>query len=227
MAHIYFTKTLLASNLNLSEVFSDKQDKIKDALNVSYSLYDIAKYLEDVTNNFKSQQSDYIDMDSAILDIINKYYKSTGIDNPFVKEFKKVAPDTYQQGVVPSETLVVDAKDKKVINKGVVSPKIPEKSEPVVEAKVLDAQTEPSVEKTLAKADDLIKKIESFKKSLTNAKTFLEIADDEEEKQKEIFDPLRRVYSGFDILDEDEMGEFEKWKKQAIIDFFTENNEKI
>jgi len=194
MAYKYFSEKLLAANVDLSAIFPDKQQVAKDQNNVTYGLGDVVIYLQDVTNNFKSQDSSYIDLDNAVQEIMTRYYKSEGVENPFL--VKKVSVDSYQEGVVPSESLTV--KDGKTESKGVVAPK---KVEPVV-----------------TKEQDLTEKIEKFKKSLQNAELFIDLADSDEEKQDEI-NRLRRKLVGIELLDEED--DYMTFMKTALKDFLT------
>lgn len=45
MAYKYFTEELLTSDINLADVFAEKQEDVRERQNVSYGLYDIAIYL--------------------------------------------------------------------------------------------------------------------------------------------------------------------------------------
>ncbi len=204
MAYKYFSEKLLSANIDLSEVFPDQQTEAKKQQNVTYGLGDIVIYLQDVTNNFKSQDSSYIELDNGIQEIVTRYYKSKGIENPFA--VKKEEADTYQEGVVPSESVTV--KDGKTESKGVVAPK--KAAEPVA------AVAEPVV----SKESELMQKIDKFKKSLENSQMFIEdLADTEEEKQDEI-NRLRRKLVGLELLDEDE-DDYMSYMKGALKDFLT------
>jgi hypothetical protein len=200
MAYKYFSEKLLAANVDLSAIFPDKQQVAKDQNNVTYGLGDVVIYLQDVTNNFKSQDSSYIDLDNAVQEIMTRYYKSEGVENPFL--VKKVSADSYQEGVVPSESLTV--KDGKTESKGVVSPK-----------KVGVAVAE---EPVVTKEQELTEKIQKFKKSLENAELFIDLADSDEEKQDEI-NRLRRKLVGIELLDEED--DYMTFMKTALKDFLT------
>ena len=86
MAYKYFTQQLINKNiLDLSSVFPDKQKIAQDRSQVSYNLGDVVVYLKDITDDFKVTDNKYIDLDNAIREIIDKYYKSIGQEktNPF------------------------------------------------------------------------------------------------------------------------------------------------
>ncbi|NBP58948.1 hypothetical protein EBU71_20865, partial [bacterium] len=85
MAYKYFTQKLLSSDLNLADVFPEQQDDARVQVNASYSLFDIAQFLQDRTDNFNKTEQQYIDLDSAISEIISKWYKSTGKEKYAVK----------------------------------------------------------------------------------------------------------------------------------------------
>ena len=86
MAYTYdfFSKQLIGSDkINLSDVFTSVQGDARQALNVSYGLSDIVVYLQDVTQDFKRTERQYIDLDNAIQSIVFKYYESKNQSNPF------------------------------------------------------------------------------------------------------------------------------------------------
>lgn len=108
MAYKYFTEKLLSSDvLDLSTVFPEKQELARDSNNVSYNLTDIALFLKDRTENFKRIESQYIDLDSAISQIVEKYYKSKGEKNPFVTDLDEESLEEFQSKT-PREAAIVD-----------------------------------------------------------------------------------------------------------------------
>lgn len=86
MAYKYFTKELLGKSgeIDLSTIFADKQQRAKELLNTNYSLPQIADWIRDSTNNFKSQEGYFIDLDLAVRKLVERYYESTNTPNPFV-----------------------------------------------------------------------------------------------------------------------------------------------
>ena len=86
MAYKYFTKELLekSNDIDLANIFSEKQLKAKEMLNTNYSLPQIVGWIKDNTNNFKSQQNYLIDLDQAIKVLVYRYYDSTNTPNPFI-----------------------------------------------------------------------------------------------------------------------------------------------
>jgi hypothetical protein len=88
MAHKYFTKQLLdkSNNIDLANIFSDKQEDAKKKLNTDYSIPQIADWIKENTNNFKKQDGYYIDLDQALKRVVFKYYDSTSQVNPFSEE---------------------------------------------------------------------------------------------------------------------------------------------
>jgi len=199
MAYKYFSEKLIAANMDLSMIFPEKQEAVKGNLKVTYGLGEIVIYLKDITNNFKSQDTTYIDLDNAIQELINKYYKSEDKENPF-KE-KKVFKDTFEKGVVPTESITV--KDGKLESKPIIVPQEP--VAPVVVA-------EPS------KEEQLMSKIEDFKKSLVRSELLFEDATQEEKEQELNF--FRKRLTGLEILEETgDLDEFDKVKKGLIEEF--------
>ena len=120
MAYKYFTKQLLENldknNLDLSNVFSEKQQKAKEANNVAYGFSDIVYYLKDSTNDFKTSESRFIDVDNAIRTIIQNYYKSIGERNPFeVGEDDIFKEEEIDLGKAPKESFEVKDGEIKVV----------------------------------------------------------------------------------------------------------------
>jgi hypothetical protein len=116
MAYKYFTQKLLSSStIDLSAVFPEKQEIARESNNVSYSLADIAMYLKDRTENFTKVESQYIDIDSAISQIISKYYISKGEKNPFIVDVDDDALKGFESKT-PREAAIVE--DGKIKGKG-------------------------------------------------------------------------------------------------------------
>ena len=108
MAYKYFTQKLLsASTIDLSTVFPEKQEIARESNNVSYSLADIAMNLKDRTENFTKVESQYIDIDSAISQIISKYYISKGEKNPFIVDVDDEALKGFESKT-PREAAIVE-----------------------------------------------------------------------------------------------------------------------
>lgn len=179
MAYKYFTEKLLSSDLlDLNNVFPDKQDLARSSNNVSYSLADIAIFLKDRTENFKSTESQYQDLDSAITQIVDKYYKSEGIKNPFLVEVDEESLTEFQSKT-PREAAIVDKGEIK--SKG--SPKsAPSKTKEVVEVKEKPKKLE-VVEKETVMTDS--EKINQFKNQLEKQRVvYLEVFDDDEKAEE-------------------------------------------
>jgi hypothetical protein len=101
MAYSYFTKKLLASQIDLSSMFADKQDAAKSKLNTNYSLPQIVDWVKENTNDFKRSINEFIDLDIAIKRLVFKYYEKTNQKNPFTEEVVEV--EEIQQPRVPTE----------------------------------------------------------------------------------------------------------------------------
>lgn len=157
MAYKYFTQKLLSSDLNLADVFPEQQDDARVQVNASYSLFDIAQFLQDRTDNFNKTEQQYIDLDSAISEIISKWYKSTGKENPFIE--KGLDDEEVKPPTTPRESAIVD--DGKLKSKG--APK-----------------AAPDVQKKSAKAED--PRIVKFKKELADRKEIFDDVYDDAEK---------------------------------------------
>jgi len=109
----FFSKQLIGNdNIDLSQVFPDLQKEAKQAINVSYGLGDIVLYLQDVTQDFKRAERQYVDLDNAIQSIVFKYYDSKNITNPF--KANSTATSQLEQG--PREAVVI--KEGKASGKG-------------------------------------------------------------------------------------------------------------
>jgi hypothetical protein len=85
MAYKYFTKELLAKSneVDIANIFADKQNLAKEKLNTNYSLPQIVDWVKENTNNFKKSENYFIDLDQAIRRVVFKYYESTNKVNPF------------------------------------------------------------------------------------------------------------------------------------------------
>jgi hypothetical protein len=165
MAYKFFSQKLLSSNeLDLTQVFPEKQELARGQNNVSYNLADIVLFLKDRTEDFKFVEGQYVDLDNAISEIVNKYYKSLGEKNPFIDDIDEDALKDFEAGVVPREAVIVEEGKQK--GKGIAKP-APEvkKSKEVVEVEMLS-------EKGM-----------KFKNELANQKEFL--YDDVDDAEKE------------------------------------------
>lgn len=145
MSYRYFSQQLIDKKLlDLSQVFPDKQADAQKMGNVDYNLSDIVLYLQDVTDNFKLSDRKYIDLDNAVLSIIEKYYKSIGQPNPFEKIDSLAVKEDKDE--IPREAAIVDK--GKTTSKGVVK-KESKKEEPkkaVTKEKVVTKTELPPVE---------------------------------------------------------------------------------
>ena len=113
MAYSYFTKELLGkSDFDLASVFPEKQEVAKNSLNTSYSLPEIAEYIKDGTNNFKNSDNYFIDLDIALRRLMDKYFATTNIKNPFLKEEEDDDED-YSQTRTPAEVTAQGIKSGK------------------------------------------------------------------------------------------------------------------
>ena len=112
MAYSYFTKELLGkSDFDLANVFPEKQEVAKTNLNTSYSLPEIAMYIKDGTNNFKNSDNYFIDLDIALRRLMDKYFATTNIKNPFLEEEED--DEDYSQTRTPAEVTAQGIKSGK------------------------------------------------------------------------------------------------------------------
>jgi hypothetical protein len=189
MAYKYFTEKLLSSDmLDLSSVFPEKQEMARESNNVSYSLADIVLFLKDRTENFKRVDAQYVDLDNAISEIINKFYKSKGEKNPFVQEIDEESLAEFQSKT-PREAAIVE--------KGELKGKGAPKAAPDVEKKAKKA--EPKKEEPKMVGSD---KLSKFKEELANRKEiFYEVYDDDE--KSDFIQLMQDKLDGDEVLAED------------------------
>jgi hypothetical protein len=121
MAYKFFTQKLLSENaLDLNQVFPEKQNDAREANNVAYTLADIVLFLKDRTEDFKFADAQYVDLDNAISEIVNKYYKSKSLPNPFLVNMDEDEEIKKFRGEVPREAAIVE--EGAIKGKGVAKP---------------------------------------------------------------------------------------------------------
>lgn len=188
MAYKYFTEKLLSSDtLDLSTVFPEKQELARESNNVSYNLTDIAVFLKDRTENFKRVESQYIDLDNAISEIVNKFYKKKGEKNPFVEDLDEESLEEFQSKT-PREAAIVE--------KGEIKSKGAPKAAPDVEKKKSESKKS---EKKVESKDDSRKKILDELESVKDSFTLFG-----ESEQDEIIGDYEIEISALELLDDDE-----------------------
>jgi hypothetical protein len=197
MAYKYFTEQLLSSGVDLSDVFPEKQEIARENGNVSYNLGDIAMYIKDVTENFKKSENHYIELDNAISEIVNKWYKSKGEKNPFIPEIDSELAKEFSS-TTPREAAIVDKGDIKSKGTPKAAPDVA-KPKAAKEPKVKEVVEEVKVVET-GKSD----KVNKFKEELS--------------KRKEIYD---------DVYDDDEKKDFKELmeKKLEADEFIAEDGD--
>lgn len=85
MKYQYFTEKLVNQDvLDLTQVFPDKMAQIQSAKNIQFGLVDIVIFLKQKSQDFKVADQYLIDLDYGIREVVERYYKSIGQDNPFV-----------------------------------------------------------------------------------------------------------------------------------------------
>jgi hypothetical protein len=169
MAYKFFSQKLLSSNeLDLTQVFPDKQELARGQNNVSYNLADIVLFLKDRTEDFKFVEGQYIDLDNAISEIVNKYYKSLGEKNPFIDDIDEDSLKDFESGLVPREAVIVEEGKQK--GKGIAKP-------------APEVKDKKSKSKEVVEVEMLSEKGMKFKNELANQKEFL--YDDVDDTEKE------------------------------------------
>jgi hypothetical protein len=195
MAYKYFTEKLLSSDtLDLGTVFPEKQELARESNNVSYNLADIVLFLKDRTENFKRVESQYVDLDNAISEIVNKFYKSKGEKNPFVEELDEESLAEFESKT-PREAAIVD--------KGEIKSKGAPKAAPDVEKKKSSPEKKPESKKAeepkkSSPSDKLIK----FKEELANRKEIFDDVYDDDEKS-DFIQLMQDKLEGDEVLAED------------------------
>jgi hypothetical protein len=113
MAYKYFTKELLAKSneVDIANIFADKQNLAKEKLNTNYSLPQIVDWVKENTNNFKKSENYFIDLDQAIKRVVFKYYESTNKVNPFADSVQIEEIET--QPRIPTEVSISGVKTGK------------------------------------------------------------------------------------------------------------------
>jgi hypothetical protein len=146
MQYKYFTEKLYTQGgLDLTKVFPDRDLMVRQQSNVDYGFPEIVEYLKVKSKNFSVSDKTLMDFDYAIKEIISRYYKSIGEDNPFYADEDKKELDKYQKGLKPRDPVTTEnGKIKAIEGKSTKS------SEPTT-----------GVKKTLTK-EDLIKKVDTY-----------------------------------------------------------------
>jgi len=109
MQYKYFTEKLFTQGgLDLTNVFVDKDRIVKQQSNVDYGFPQIVEYLKLKSKNFTIADRTLMDFDYAIKEIVSRWYKSIGQDNPFVTDEDKVELDKYQQGIKPRDAVTTE-----------------------------------------------------------------------------------------------------------------------
>lgn len=172
MAYKFFTQKLLSENaLDLNQVFPEKQNDAREANNVAYTLADIVLFLKDRTEDFKFADAQYVDLDNAISEIVNKYYKSKSLPNPFLVNMDEDEEIKKFRGEVPREAAIVE--EGAIKGKGVANP---------AKSKVIEVkEIEPIAIPVPAKSD--MSKVDKFRDELAKRKEIYDDVYDDEEKK--------------------------------------------
>lgn len=194
MAYKYFTEKLLSNDmLDLSTVFPEKQEMARESNNVSYNLTDIVLFLKDRTENFKRVEAQYVDLDNAISEIVNKFYKSKGEKNPFVEEIDEESLEEFQSKT-PREAAIVE--------KGELKSKGAPKAAPDVEKKKSTKAEEPKKKTEEPKKTSSSDKLDKFKQELAGRKEIFDDVYDDDEKA-DFIQLMQDKLEGDEVLAED------------------------
>jgi hypothetical protein len=194
MAYKYFTEKLMSSDmLDLNSVFPEKQEIARESNNVSYSLGDIVLFLKDRTENFKRVEAQYVDLDNAISEIINKFYKSKGEKNPFVQEIDEESLAEFQSKT-PREAAIVEKGELK----GKGAPKAAPDVEKTTKAEK-PKKEEPRKEEPKKVGSD---KLSKFKEELASRKEIFDDVYDDDEKS-DFIQLMQDKLDGDEVLAED------------------------
>lgn len=180
--------------LDLGTVFPEKQELARESNNVSYNLTDIVLFLKDRTENFKRVESQYVDLDNAISEIVKKFYKSKGEKNPFVEELDEESLAEFESKT-PREAAIVE--------KGEIKSKGAPKAAPDVDKKKSAPEKKPESKKVeepkkSSPSDKLVK----FKEELANRKEIFDDVYDDDEKS-DFIQLMQDKLEGDEVLAED------------------------
>ena len=179
--------------LDLSTVFPEKQEMARESNNVSYNLTDIVLFLKDRTENFKRVEAQYVDLDNAISEIVNKFYKSKGEKNPFVEEIDEESLEEFQSKT-PREAAIVE--------KGELKSKGAPKAAPDVEKKKSTKAEEPKKKTEEPKKTSSSDKLDKFKQELAGRKEIFDDVYDDDEKA-DFIQLMQDKLEGDEVLAED------------------------
>jgi hypothetical protein len=194
MAYKYFTEKLLSNDmLDLSTVFPEKQEMARESNNVSYNLTDIVLFLKDRTENFKRVEAQYVDLDNAISEIVNKFYKSKGEKNPYIEEIDEESLAEFQSKT-PREAAIVE--------KGELKSKGAPKAAPDVEKKKSIKEEELKKKTEEPKKTSSSDKLDKFKKELAGRKEIFDDVYDDDEKA-DFIQLMQDKLEGDEVLAED------------------------
>jgi glucan-binding YG repeat protein len=197
MAYKFFSQELLTKDiLDLTQVFLEKQDEARKQNNVSYSLADIVLYLKDVTEDFKFTDNKYVDLDNAVREVVAKYYKSKGEENPFEGGID-TGLKKFENGVVPREAALVE--DGKVKGMGVGKPAPFEKEKEKSGGEPAPTPAEGAIETIIVEETEELRK---FKAELAKRQEIMDDVYDDDEK-KEFIALMQKKLDADEIIAED------------------------
>jgi hypothetical protein len=193
MAYKYFSQKLLSSNeLDLTQVFPEKQEISRINNNVTYTLLDIILFLKDRTDDFKLTDAQYVDLDNAISEIIDRYFKSEGLKNIYKEDDASLEElEEFEQGKLPKEAY--ELKDGKIKAKPMGKPAPSTK----IEKPIVDI-------------------VDKHRKNLSMYQSLIDLGDIESSELVEFLNNLEKNKYAYEILDEPEYLEMAKLNEEFI-----------
>lgn len=109
MKYQYFTEKLVNQDvLDLTQVFPDRMAQIQSAKNIEFGLVDIVIFLKQKSQDFKVADQYLIDLDYGIREVVERYYKSIGQDNPFITGDEEEEIGKFRKGQARRQPVTVE-----------------------------------------------------------------------------------------------------------------------
>lgn len=141
MKYQYFTEKLVNQDvLDLTQVFPDRMAQIQSAKNIEFGLVDIVIFLKQKSQDFKVADQYLIDLDYGIREVVERYYKSIGQDNPFVTAEDEEEIGKFRKGQARRQPVTVEpGKPSKKKGKAEEPSKKDEEPQEFTEAQIREA----------------------------------------------------------------------------------------
>lgn len=102
MNDIYQIQKLVQSGFDFTQIFPDKQQYVSDTSKFDFKLPEVVSFVRQQTDDFKISNPVALDIDKAIVNVINRWSSETGNTNPLTPEVQIVESTT-----TPATTKVV------------------------------------------------------------------------------------------------------------------------